>query len=88
MVILVISLKSTLSLFPILLTYIMKMYFSDLKYSISTLLDFNEVFEVKINVSSLAYGVVLGQGHPTTYYNEKFNETKKKYTLYIIRGIA
>jgi hypothetical protein len=45
--------------------------------------DFQETFQVKCDASGFSIGVVLSQEDmPITYFNEKLNEAKVKYSTY------
>jgi hypothetical protein len=45
--------------------------------------DFQKTFQVKCDASRFAIGVVLGQDdRPITYFREKLNEEKVKYSTY------
>jgi hypothetical protein len=50
---------------------------------IMVLLDFNKTFQVKCDASGFAIGAVLSQDdRPITYFSEKLNEAKVKYSTY------
>jgi hypothetical protein len=47
------------------------------------LLDFRKTFQVKCDARGFAIGAVLSQkDRPITYFNEKMNEAKMKYSTY------
>jgi hypothetical protein len=53
------------------------------KKPILALPDFNKLFQVKCDASVIAIGVVLSQDEkPITYFTEKLNEAKQKYSSY------
>jgi hypothetical protein len=46
------------------------------------LLDFNKFFQVDCDVSGSTIGVILSQeGKPISFFSEKLNETKRKYSM-------
>lgn len=46
-------------------------------------LDFDKAFQVECNASGLAIREVLSQeGKPLTYFSEKLNDAKRKYSSY------
>jgi hypothetical protein len=50
---------------------------------ILVLKDFSKTFQVRCDVSGFAIGAVLSQDvRPVTYFNEKMNEAKIKYSTY------
>ena len=50
---------------------------------IMVLSDFGKTFQVRCDASGVAIGEVLSQDNrPIAYFNEKFNDTKKKYSTY------
>jgi hypothetical protein len=47
------------------------------------LLDFQKTFQVKCDASRFAIGAVLSQeDRPISYFSEKLNEAKEKYSMY------
>jgi hypothetical protein len=53
------------------------------KKPILVLPDFRKTFQVKCDVSGFAIGVVLSQDdRPVSYFSEKMNEVKIKYSTY------
>ena len=42
--------------------------------------DFNKIFEVECDASGV--GVLIQKHHPITYFSEKLNEAKQKYSIY------
>jgi hypothetical protein len=53
------------------------------KQLITVLPDFGNTFQVRCDASGVAIGAVLSQDNiPITYFIEKMNDTKKKYSTY------
>jgi hypothetical protein len=51
--------------------------------SILVLPDFRKIFQVRCDASGVAIGVVLSQDNqPVSYFSEKLNDTKRKYSTY------
>ena len=48
-----------------------------------TLPDLQQPFDIEIDASDYAIGVILTQhGHPVAYHSEKFSDTVRKYPTY------
>lgn len=54
-----------------------------------TLLDFSKVFQVDYDANRSTIGAVLSQeGIPITFFSEKLNEAKNKYSMHAFQAAA